>query len=147
MTNESGQVRPNGHFRSLALAGLLLAFQIPLLAFQIPTADWTDWTGTASNPRLRARLVDAADNSQKHAAAVEVEVQHVWLHAPAPSSAYGVITAVLQYKVDSDPSVVTADPRLRFEQLPSGDHVITVTLLGVDDRPISGTARLSAHIP
>jgi hypothetical protein len=92
-------------------------------------------------------LVDEADNSKKHAAAVEVEVQHVWLHAPAPSSAYGVVTAILQYRVDNNPSVVTPGPRLRFEQLPSGDHVITVTLLGVDDRPISGTARLSAHIP
>jgi hypothetical protein len=118
-----------------------------LLVFQIPTAGWTDWTGTAGNPRLRARLVDAADNSKKHAAAVEVEVKDVWLHTPAPSAAYGVVTAILQYKVDNDPSVVTPDPHLRFEQLSSGNHVITVTLLGVDDRPISGTARLSAHIP
>jgi hypothetical protein len=92
-------------------------------------------------------LLNEASNSQKRVAAVEVEVKNVWLHTPAPSSEYGVVTAVLRYRLDANPPIVTSDTRLRFEQLSSGNHVITVVLLGLDDRAISGTAKLSIHIP
>jgi hypothetical protein len=92
-------------------------------------------------------LLNESDNAKERVAAVEVEAQHVWLHPPVPPSAYGVVTAILQYRLDSDPPVVTSDTRLRFEQLPSGNHVITVALLGVDHHLISGPAKLSAHIP
>jgi hypothetical protein len=116
---------------------------------QIADPGWTDWIGPVGGVRLRARLLNETDNSKLHAASMEVEVKHVWLHTPGPSSAYsyGVVAAVLRYQLDSNPPVVTPDPRLRFEQLPSGNHVITIVLLGADDRVISGPAKLSVHIP
>jgi hypothetical protein len=114
---------------------------------QITAPGWTDWEGVQGGPRLRARLVDESSNAKRHAAAVEVEAQHVWLHTPSPSSEYGVVTAVIQYRVDSNPSVVTPDTRIKFERLSPGKHIITVALLGVGERPISGVVRLVVYIP
>jgi len=128
------------YIRSVALVCLLCIFQTA-------GPGWTDWAGPVGGPRLRARLLDGTDNAKKRVAAVEVEAKNVWLHSPVPTSAYGVVTAVLQYRLDSNPPVVTSDTRLRFEQLPSGNHIITVALLGVDHRVISGPAKLSVHIP
>jgi hypothetical protein len=118
-----------------------------LFAFQIAVHGWTDWTGPVGGPRLRARLLDKEHNSKSRAASVEVEVKNIWLHNPAPTSEYGVVTGVLEYKVDNNPSVVTPDTRLRFEQLSPGNHTITVVTLGVGERPISGKARLVVDIP
>jgi hypothetical protein len=131
---------PTGYIRPVV-------FTCVLFAVQIATQGWTDWAGTVGGPRVRARLLNEADNSKAHVASVEVEVQHVWLHAPESPGEYGVVSALLQYRVDNNPSVVTSDSRLRFEQLPSGNHVITIVLVGADDRAISGPARLSAQIP
>lgn len=109
---------------------------------------WTDWQGNPGTPRLRARLIDIEINAGKRAASVEVEAQNVWLHSPvAPVSQYGVKSAVLEYKLDNDPSVVTPDTRLKFEQLTPGNHVIAIRLIGIDDQPIDGVVKLSVHVP
>jgi hypothetical protein len=73
---------------------------------QITAPSWTDWRGVQGGPRLRARLVDESSNAKRHAANIEVEAQHVWLHTLSPSSEYGVVIAVIHYRVDSDPAVL-----------------------------------------
>lgn len=109
---------------------------------------WTDWQGAPGNPRLRARLIENETNAGKHAASVEVEVKNVWLHSPVPPiNQYGVRSALLEYKLDEGPSVVTSDARLKFEQLTPGNHVIAIRLIGIDDRPIGSVAKLSVHVP
>jgi hypothetical protein len=108
---------------------------------------WTDWQGRTEGPQIRARLLDSATNAEKHVASVEVEVKHVWLHSPAPISQYGVRSALLEYKLDNDPSVVTSDTRLKFEQLAPGNHVIAIMLIGIDDRQIGSVAKLSVAVP
>ncbi len=138
--DESNKGLLGGYIGSVALVCLLCIFQTA-------GPGWTDWAGPVGGPRLRARLLNESGNAKERVAAVEVEAQHVWLHPPVPPSAYGVVTAILQYRLDSEPPVVTSDTRLRFEQLPSGNHVITVALLGVDHHLISGPAKLSVHIP
>ena len=142
MTREHNNLIYTGYIGPVVLACVLFAVQIA-------GPGWTDWVGPVGGSRLRARLVDEAHNSKAHAASVEVEVKNVWLHTPGPSNVYGygVVAGVLRYQLDNDPPVVTSDPRLRFEQLPSGNHVITVVLLGADNRIITGPARLSAQIP
>ena len=140
MTYERINARSTGYIGPVVLSCVLFALQIAV-------PGWTDWTGPAGGPRIRARLLNEAGDAKAHVASLEVEAEHVWLHAPASPSEYGVVAAVLRYQLDSNPPVVTSDTRLRFEQLPSGNHVITIVLLGADNHVISGPVRLSAHIP
>ena len=39
------------------------------------------------------------------------------------------------------------DTRLRFDQLTSGEHTVSLTLLAEDNRPLSPTIRLDVSIP
>jgi hypothetical protein len=134
----------HSRFRRIGWLGMVCVLFIGTMAGQ----GWTDWQGGAEGPQLRARLIDSAANAEKHVASVEVEVKHVWLHSPvAPVSQYGARSALLEYKLDNDPSVVTSDTRLKFEQLAPGNHVIAIMLIGIDDRQIGSVAKLSVAVP
>ena len=123
-------------------------FFVCLLAEGLGLAqNWTMWQGPNAGVRIRARLRDQPENAQKHIVAIEVEVQNVWLHYPNPVSQAGVEVGVLQYQLDRCPPVLTTDTRLRFDQLTSGEHTVSLTLLAEDNRPLSPTIRLDVSIP
>jgi len=119
------------------LAGLMLA----------SAQDWTYWNGAQGHPQLRVMLRDKEQYARIHTANVEVEVQNVWLHWVTAVSDAGIPTGVLAYQLDHCAPVVTTETRVRFEQLSKGDHSITVTLLGLDDKPIAPKVRLQLTIP
>ena len=127
------------------LTGLVLispAF-VPMAA----ATHWTDWLGPNGSAKLRADLRDEAQNARNHVADVEVEVQNVWLSFPESIAPSGVQQGILRYRVDRCPPIVTVEPRIRFEQLSRGLHVITIGLLGTDNRLLTPQARLEVHIP
>lgn len=134
----------------------LLLLLVPALAMQLapppipevpPAPDWTEWLGNVGSPRMRARLRDVSEYAAQHAAAVEVEVQNIWLHSPIPASTSGVQQGVLRYQSDDCPPVITTDTRLRFGQLSSGKHTIKVTVLGFNDRQVTPSANLQLKVP
>ena len=112
-----------------------------------PAADWTDWLGNPGSARLRARLRDVSQYAAQHTAAVEAEVENIWLNPPAAASSSGIQQGVLRYQLDHCPPVVTTDTRLRFEQLSAGVHTITVAVLGFDNRLVTPYARLRLKVP
>lgn len=112
-----------------------------------PTADWTLWQGQPDSVQLRARLRDEALYAAQHTAAVEVEVQKIWLTRPVPVPQGGVQQGILRYQLDQCPPAVTTDTRLRFEQLSPGSHTITVVVLGLDHRLLTPFATLHVKIP
>jgi hypothetical protein len=111
-----------------------------------PVANWTDWLGSQGGPRLRARLRDEAQLADAHEAAVEVEVENIWLRS-APVSDSGIAQGVLQYQLDQCAPVTTADTRLRFGQLSPGTHTIAVGVLNASNHLITPKAQLPVHIP
>lgn len=96
---------------------------------------------------MRAQLRDKDQNARSHAAAVEVEVQNVWLNYPDPVPQQGIQAAVLEYQLDNCPAILTTETRLSFERLSSGEHAISIVLVGKDNRAISPRARLQVSIP
>lgn len=115
---------------------------------EAPTAaDWTAWQGTRGSAQIRARLRDKAQYAAQHIAAVEVEVQNVWLTLPAPVSSAGVVQAILRYQLDHCPPAVTTGTGLRFDQLSRGSHTITVVALGIDNRLLTPYATMHVKIP
>jgi hypothetical protein len=129
----------------LLLLGCLLIFS-NILAGQVPGADWSDWLGAQGYARIRARLRDKAQNARMHSASVEVEVQNVWLHYPDEAAEPDIQVGVLQYRIDHCPAIVTTETRLRFQELPSGHHTITVGLLGMDNRLVTPRVHLVVTI-
>lgn len=129
--------------RDLSIALLSSLF----LAHIAIAQDWTLWEGARQAPRLRAQLRDKDQNARNHMAAVEVEVQNVWLNYPNPAPQQGIQSAVLEYKLDNCSPILTTDSRLSFERLSSGEHAISVVLVGKDNRAISPPARLQVSIP
>jgi len=108
---------------------------------------WTDWLGPSGSPKLRADLKNETQSAQNHVADVEVEVENVWLNFPDNINQTGVTTGVLRYQVDRCPPVVTTETRIQFEQLTRGNHLITVELLGRDNRQLAPAAKLEVRIP
>jgi len=135
----------------LCVLAMLLAGSTHTAIAQLKTladTDWTDWLGPDSGPQLRARLKDKNQNAAQHIAAVEAEVRNVFLDNPAnvvPQT--GAIVGVLRYQVDQCAPVVTIETRLTFQQLAAGNHVITVALIGQDNRPLTPKANLQVTIP
>ncbi|HKV81421.1 MAG TPA: hypothetical protein VJP02_24955 [Candidatus Sulfotelmatobacter sp.] len=125
-------------FCLLMLSGVFVA--------QVSVADWTDWLGAEGHAMIRARLRDKAENAGKHTAAVEVEVQNIWLHYPDEVVEPGIQVGALQYRIDDCPTIVTTETRLRFEELGSGDHTITVGVLGGDNRLVTPRVHLVVTI-
>jgi|SRR5579884_1604262 hypothetical protein len=117
-----------------------------LLVGAAAAQNWSDWLGPQDGASLRVRLLNEAQNAGAHIAAVEVEVRNVFLNYPDVVQQSGVTSAVLQYRIDNCPAIVTTDTRLRFEHLASGHHDISVQLLGADERPISPEAKLLVSI-
>jgi hypothetical protein len=134
-----GKMRGRTFLTTVIFCGL---FATPSVA-----QNWTMWEGPQDGPRLRVQLRDKEQNARNHLAAIEVEVQNVWLHYPDPIPQPGVQAAVLQYRLDSCPPVLTTATRIRFDQLAPGDHTVVVTLLGPDNRPISPSASLQVKVP
>lgn len=112
-----------------------------------PAADWSAWQGAAGSAQIRARLRDRTQYAAQHSAAVEVEVQNVWLTSPAPVSSNGIVQGVLRYQLDSCPPAVTTGTHLRFEQLSRGSHTITVAALGINNRLLTPYVTMHVKIP
>ena len=117
------------------------------LAGAAAAQNWSDWLGPQGGARLRVRLLNEAQDARAHIAAVEVELRNVFLNYPDVVQQSGIATAILRYRIDNCPPIVTTDTRLRFEQLASGNHQISVQLLGVNDRALSPEAKLTVTIP
>lgn len=126
----------------LSLLLLLLGF-LPSSSAQ----DWTDWLGPSGGPTLRARLRDKDQNAKLHIAAVEVEVNNIWLHSPDVVPEPGIQLGVLQYQLDHCSPVVTTDTRLRFQDLTAGKHVISVGVLGLNNDLLTPKANLKVTVP
>lgn len=109
--------------------------------------DWTDWIGPKGGPRLRARLLDKTQYAAQHEADVEVEVGNVWLTDPSSEELSTIPAAALEFRLDTDPPMVTTASRVRFVDLPSGKHSISVGLLGRDNRLLAPRATLELEIP
>jgi len=109
--------------------------------------DWTIWLGPERGPMIRAGIVDARVNAKKHMAAVEVQVRGIWLNYPDLFVEPGLRIGVLRYQIDNCPPIVTTETRLRFEDLPAGNHAITVSLLGLGDMLLAPEARLKITVP
>lgn len=150
------RIRPINVFgRRLAvlvgLGTLLMAGSTHPAIAQVKTlaaTDWTDWLGPDSGPQLRARLKDKDQNAAQHIAAVEAEVRNVFLDNPAnvvPQT--GAVVGVLRYQLDQCAPVVTIETQLTFQELAAGNHLITVTLIGLDNRALAPTANLQVTIP
>lgn len=82
-----------------------------------------------------------------HSAAVEVEVQNIFLSSVEVPAAATIHRGVLRYQLDGCAPVTTTDTRLRFDQLSSGDHTITVAILGLDNRLLTPDATLRLKVP
>jgi hypothetical protein len=126
---------------AVLIAGLLLATGLAT------AQDWTVWLGPSGSPRLRARLSDKAQNAAEHAAVVEVEVANVFLHESSLVTENGIRVGILRYRIDHGPAVLTTQTLLIFQEIPSGPHVISVSLIAPDDRLLAPEARLELTIP
>jgi len=113
-----------------------------------PAANWSNWLGPAGSGRIRARLRDQSAYAAQHSAAVEVEVQNIFLTSvEGGTTTSAVPRGLLQYQVDDCPTVVTTDTRLRFDHLAAGKHAITVSVIGLDNRQITPQVKLQVDIP
>jgi hypothetical protein len=119
---------------------------IVILAPVSMAQDWTFWQGPPGGTRIRARLRDKDANAKIHKAAVEVEVENIWLHAPSPFP-QPIEAGVLRYEVDHCPPILTTDTRLSFDQLSAGDHTITIVVVGAENQPITPSVKLEVTIP
>jgi hypothetical protein len=54
---------------------------------------------------------------------------------------------MLRYQLDQYPCVVAIATNLRFDQVPSGQHTVTVAVIGFDNRLITPEAKLRVKIP
>lgn len=96
---------------------------------------------SASNPvpQLEAELVPPA-KALARSATVNVKVHGVRLVEPSHLGDGGNGTtekqAYLSYRIDDGPGIATAATYLSFHNLPSGDHRITVTLVGTHLIPL-----------
>jgi hypothetical protein len=88
--------------------GLLLLLLLPI-ASHLSAQDATDWLGGYGSAKIRAFLRDPAQNEENHVAAVEVEVQNIWLNYPNESVEPGVQVGVLQYQIDHCPPILTTE--------------------------------------
>jgi hypothetical protein len=136
------RLKPRLPTRNIACLWLCL-----LLTGLAAAQGWTDWLGVEGGPRMRAALVDEAQNARNHSAVVEVQVLRIWLHSPQALGASSVTTGRLWYRVDQGPVIATTDTQLTFEQLTPGDHSIKVTVVGIDDHPLTPSAKLTVRIP
>ena len=132
---------------SAGRAALIFALCAGLLS-PVNAQNWSMWQGPKGGVRLRAQLRDKQHNAPGHVAAVEVEVQNVWLHYPSSVQQAGVVAAVLEYRLDSCPPVLTTDTRLRFFQLPQGTHQVSIALLRADNNVLlSPVLKLEVSVP
>lgn len=109
--------------------------------------DWTDWIGSAGAPQVRARLRNEDQNAAQHMAVVEVEVRNAFLDNPDLVPQSGVTLGVLQYQIDQCTPIVTTDSRLQFQRLTPGNHLISVALIGRDNRLLTPKANLKVTVP
>lgn len=113
----------------------------------VAAQNWTDWSGPDGSVRIRAGFVNQTQNAAKHLVAVEVEVEDVWLNYPNVFSEPGLRVGVLQYQLDHCPPILTTDTRLRFQDLPAGDHVVTVRVVDSAGNLLAPRVSLNVLIP
>lgn len=123
------------------------ALLVCLMASAAAAQEWTDWLGPQGGIRIRAGLRDRDQNAEHHVAAVEVEVQNVWLNYPDVFVQPGIRVGVLQYEIDRCPKILTTDTRLQFQDLSPGAHSITVSVLGINNELLAPEAKLNVVIP
>jgi hypothetical protein len=128
-------------------AGLGLLLLCLVLSPAANAQNWTAWQGPAGGAQLRARLLFEADDAAQHMAAVEVEVGNIWLHDPDLFSQSGLAAGVLDYQIDNCPPIITTDTHIRFADISSGPHTITVRLLGTDNQSLGPKVRLAFRVP
>lgn len=88
-----------------------------------------------------------AEDVARHIASVEVEVGNIWLHYPDLFFQSGLQVGVLDYQIDNCPPIITTDTHIRFEEISSGAHTITVRLLGTDNQPLGPKVKLAFQVP
>jgi hypothetical protein len=128
---------------SIVFISALLCLSTGIAAAQ----EWSEWRGDSGGVRIRAGLRDHVQNAAKHTAAVEVEVQNVWLNYPNAFVQPGIRVGVLEYEVDECPKIITTETRLRFRDLAPGSHTITISLLGLDDQLLTPQVKLNLSVP
>ncbi|HSF34403.1 MAG TPA: hypothetical protein VLK82_28585 [Candidatus Tectomicrobia bacterium] len=97
---------------------------------------------------LSAMLANPEENAQKQTATVEVKVAGLELIDPAavkeqPQQGQGH----LHYQADNGPVIATTATKLSFHELTSGEHKITVMLVGNDHQPLGPKETLAITIP
>jgi type II secretory pathway pseudopilin PulG len=105
-------------------------------------------TGAGHPMTLSATLTDPEKKAQEQEATVEVKVAGVQIIDPAavqekPQQGQGH----LHYQVDGDPIIATTATKLSFHELSSGEHKITVMLVGNDHKPLGPQETLTVAIP
>ncbi len=135
--------------RICILSRLALSVTVCFALFQLSASaqEWTDWQGPNGGIRIRAGLRDSAANAEHHVAAIEVEVENVWLNYPDAYAQPGVRIGVLQYQIDDCPKILTTDTRLRFQDLSRGTHRITISLLDLNMQSLAPQVKLTEVIP
>ena len=154
MADEDLMSRPSGKnasgrswLKGRGCLGLLLLLFVAI-ASDLASQDATNWLGECGNARIRAFLRDPVRNAENHVAAVEVEVENIWLNYPNDYVEPGIQVGVLQYQIDRCSTILTTETRLRFQKLKPGKHTITVRLLSsANQRLLAPAARLCLRIP
>lgn len=133
--------------RSWACVAFAAIFCFVLFDLVASAQEWSDWQGPSGGVRIRAGLRDPAANGKYHAAAIEVEVENVWLNYPDAYAGSGIRIGVLQYEIDQCPKILTTDTRLRFQDLSPGTHLITISLLDLNQQLLAPEVKLTVVIP
>jgi hypothetical protein len=97
---------------------------------------------------LSATLADRDKNAQEQTATVEVKVAGIQLiDAAAVNEQPQQGQGHLHYQVDNGPLIATTVTKLSFHELSSGEHKITVMLMGNDHQPLGVQETLTVTIP
>lgn len=148
--------------RASLLSSILLGiFVVP----QVASCQWKELPSTGSpqnqlpdrttlvgqsgmGPLLRAELLDKESNAKQHKAVIKVQTDGVEIVEPSGAHAEPKLDeAHLQYQLDAGPVQQTTSKTWSFENLPKGEHIIHINLVGNDDRPLGETKTLTVNIP
>lgn len=134
----------------------------------VPTTGWSQWreppaTGSPSNelpdrttlagqsglgPLLIADLVDKDQNAARHKIVVKVQTDGVKIVDPAAANHEPRLDeAHIQYQLDGEPPYDTTSKTWTFQNVPSGEHRIKVTLASSDNQQMGKGKLLKIRIP
>lgn len=144
--------------RMLMMTAAVLALSLPVAAQwpETPTTGSSMMTRTdrtvlagqvATAPDFGVRLVAPDKFGKQKTAVVDVSIDGVDLVDPATHPRPKRDEGHIVYKVDNGPEMTTTSRRFEIQNLPPGDHIITVYLDGNDNHEISPEHRLKVYIP